>query len=63
MLQVSVTRIVLLIGGLAAVFLSFALQGGYATDLNGLPGPSTTAIVAIAGVAAIVISLVRGRRK
>ena len=63
MLQVSVTRIVLLIGGLAAVFLSFALQGGYATDGNGLPGPSTTAIVAIAGVAAIVISLVRGRRK
>ena len=62
MLQVSVTRIVLLIGGLAAVFLSFALQGGYATDVT-VPGPSTTAIVAIAGVAAIVISLVRGRRK
>ncbi len=65
MFQVNAARLVLLIVGLAAVFLSFALQGGYANDPPGssLPSPSALGIFAIAGVAMIALSLFRGRRK
>lgn len=64
MSQVSLVRILLMIGGLAAIALSFALQVGYATD-NGEPlsGPGTTAIIAMAGVFTIALSLIRRRRK
>jgi hypothetical protein len=64
MSQVSIVRISLLISGLAAIALSFALQGGYATDIGPeLSGPSTTAIIAMAGVFAIALSMIRRRRK
>ena len=64
MSQVSLIRIAPLIGGLAAIGLSFALQGGYATDIApGLSGPGTTALIAMAGVFAIALSLIRRRRK
>ena len=64
MSQVSTVRIALLISGLAAIALSFALQGGYATDdATGLSGPGTTAIIAMAGVFTIALSLIRRRRK
>ncbi len=63
MSQVSVVRILLMIGGLAAIALSFALQVGYATDAVPLSGPGTTAIIAMAGVFTIALSLIRRRRK
>ena len=63
MSQLSVMRVALLVGGLAAIGLSVALQSGYATDGGPLSGPGTTAIVAIAGGIAIGLSLVHGRRK
>ena len=64
MLRASVLRIGLFFSGLAAVFLSIALQSGYARDpLPVLPGPETTAIIAMAGAAAIGIALYRGRKK
>ena len=65
MSQVSLIRIALLIGGLAAIGLSFALQGGYATDIPTpeLSGPGTTALIAMAGVFTIALSLIRRRRK
>jgi hypothetical protein len=63
MSQVSVVRILLMIGGLAAIALSFALQVGYATDPLPLSGPGTTAIIAMAGVFTIALSLIRRRRK
>ena len=62
MSQVSVVRILLMIGGLAAIALSFALQVGYAADVA-LSGPGTTAIIAMAGVFTIALSLIRRRRK
>jgi len=65
MSQVSIVRIALLISGLAAIALSVALQGGYATDPPApeLSGPGTTAIIAMAGVFTIALSLIRRRRK
>ncbi len=65
MSQVSVVRILLMIGGLAAIALSFALQVGYATDAEpvALSGPGTTAIIAMAGVVTIALSLIHRRRK
>ena len=64
MSQVSLIRMALLIGGLAAIGLSFALQGGYATDAaQELSGPGTTALIAMAGVFTIALSLIRRRPK
>ena len=65
MTKMGVARLSLLLAGLAAILLSVALQGGYATDLPspGLPSPSTLGLFALAGVAAVALSLFRGRRK
>jgi len=57
-------RRTLLLGGLAAIAVSFALQSGYPNDpLVELAGPGVTAIVAIAGVFAIGASLAGRRNK
>lgn len=65
MIKLGVARLSLLLAGLAAILLSFALQGGYATDPVDptLTTPSTLGLFALAGVAAIALSLFRGRRK
>lgn len=61
----STARQSLFFAGLAAIFLSFALQAGYATDADPVPlsSPSTLGLFAVGGIAAIVLSLVGRRRK
>jgi hypothetical protein len=59
-------RLSLLLGGLAAIGVSFALQSGYPNDppVVELASPGVTAIVAIAGVVAIGASMIgRGSNK
>ena len=62
MTQVNLSRLALLIGGLIAVALSVALQGGFATDSGpSLAGPGAIAIIAVAGVVSIALAVLRGK--
>jgi hypothetical protein len=62
MSQMKITRLSLLVGGLAAIALSVGLQPGFAADpLVELVGPGVISIVAIAGVVSIAIAVLRGK--
>jgi asparagine N-glycosylation enzyme membrane subunit Stt3 len=55
-------RIALIVGGLVAIALSFALQSNFATDpVVELVGPGVISIVAIAGVVSIAVAVLRGK--
>jgi hypothetical protein len=57
-------RMIVFSSGLTAVMMSVLLDGHFATDTAlPVPGPTPLALLAIAGVAGIVGSLIRRRRK
>jgi hypothetical protein len=62
----SIARKVLFGSGLLMLALAFVLDPGFATDgidPTPLPEPGTFSLLAIAGVGAIAISLIRRRKK
>ena len=57
-------RSTLFFGGLSAITLSVALETVFATDaVNTVPEPGTWSLIAVAGVAAVAVSIIRGRKK
>lgn len=57
-------RRIVFASGLTSVLMSVLLDGHFATDATtAVPGPTPLALLAIAGVAGIVGSLIRRRRK
>ncbi len=57
-------RSTLFFGGLSAITLSVALNHIFATDsATPVPEPATWSLLAVAGVAAVVASIIRRRKK
>jgi hypothetical protein len=56
-------RRILFACGLTSVMMSVLLDGQFATDVVRVPGPTPLALLAIAGVGGIVVSLIRRRKK
>ena len=50
-------------GSLMAIVMSFVLDPSFATDAVSVPEPATTALVAIAGVTGLAVSVIRRRKK
>lgn len=59
-------RKIVLAGGLAAILLSFGLDAQFATDDDPppvtVPAPPSLALLAIAGVSAVAVALIRRKK-
>jgi hypothetical protein len=64
MRSISLPRLALFLGGLAAIVAAYALQTKFPTDaVEAVPEPSVAAMLAIGGVAAVAASLLGGCKK